>query len=119
MNCLCILEINSLSVTSFANIFSHSVDCLFVVFMVYFAGKKLLSLIKSVYFCFYFYYFKKILLWCMSESVLPIFSSKYFIISGLIFRSLSISRLFLHMVLGSVLIPFFYMWLSSFPSTTC
>ena len=30
MNCLCILEINPLSVTLFANIFSHSVGCLFV-----------------------------------------------------------------------------------------
>ena len=30
MNCLYILEINPLSVTLFANIFSHSVGCLFV-----------------------------------------------------------------------------------------
>ena len=40
MSCLCILEINPLSVTSFANIFSHSVGCLFVLFMVSFAMQK-------------------------------------------------------------------------------
>ena len=34
MNCLYILEINPLSVASFANIFSHSEGCLFVLFMV-------------------------------------------------------------------------------------
>ena len=30
MSCLCIFYINPLSVTSFANIFSHSVGCLFI-----------------------------------------------------------------------------------------
>ena len=33
MSCLCILEINPLSVASFANIFCHSQGCLFVLFM--------------------------------------------------------------------------------------
>ena len=42
-----ILEINPLSVTSFANIFSHSMGCLFVLFKISFAVQKLLSLIKS------------------------------------------------------------------------
>ena len=37
MSCLYILEINPLSVASFANIFSHSEDCLFVLFIVSFA----------------------------------------------------------------------------------
>ena len=40
MGCLYILEINPLSVTSFTNIFSHSVGCLFVLFMVCFAVQK-------------------------------------------------------------------------------
>ena len=40
---LYILEINPLSVASFANIFSHSDGCLFVLFMVSFAVQKLLS----------------------------------------------------------------------------
>ena len=37
MSCLYILELNPLSVASFANIFSHSEGCLFVFFMVSFA----------------------------------------------------------------------------------
>jgi len=41
-----------LSVDSFANIFSHSVGCLFVLFRVSFAVQKLLSLIKSHLFIF-------------------------------------------------------------------
>ena len=36
-----------LSVTSFANIFSHSVGCLFILFMIFFAMQKLLLLIGS------------------------------------------------------------------------
>ena len=41
MSCLYILEINPLSVDAFANIFSHSEGCLFVLFMVSFAVQKL------------------------------------------------------------------------------
>ena len=55
----------------------------------------------------------------MSESVLPMFSSRSFIVSGLTFRSLIHFDLFLCMVLESVLGSFFYKWFSSFPSTTC
>ena len=40
MSFLCILDVNSLSVKSFASIFSHSVGCLFVLLMVSFAVKK-------------------------------------------------------------------------------
>ena len=47
MSCLCILEINPLSVVPFANIFSHSEGCLFILSMVSFAVQKLLRLIKS------------------------------------------------------------------------
>ena len=36
-----ILEMNPLSVASFANIFSHSVSCLFVLFRISFAVQKL------------------------------------------------------------------------------
>ena len=35
MSCLYILEINSLSVVSFANIFSHSEGCLFFLFLLF------------------------------------------------------------------------------------
>ena len=52
MSCLYILEINPLSIASFANIFSHSECCLFVLFMVFFAVQKLLSLIRSHLFIF-------------------------------------------------------------------
>ena len=48
------LEIKPLSVASFANIFSHSVGCLFILFMVSFAMQKLLSLIRSHLFIFVF-----------------------------------------------------------------
>ena len=51
---LYILEINPLSVASFANIFSHSEGCLFVFFMVSFAVQKLLSFIRSHLFIFVF-----------------------------------------------------------------
>ena len=47
MSCLYIFEINSLSLVSFAIIFSHSEGYLFTLFVASFAVKKLLSLIKS------------------------------------------------------------------------
>ena len=47
MNCLYILEINPLSVVSFAIVFSHSESCLFTLLLVSFAVQKLLSLIRS------------------------------------------------------------------------
>ena len=47
ISCFDILEIKPLSVASFETIFSHSVRCLFVVFMVSFAVQKLVSLIRS------------------------------------------------------------------------
>ena len=57
MSCVYILEINSLSVVSFAVIFSHSEVCLFTLLIVSFVVQKLLSLPRShLYFCFYFHY---------------------------------------------------------------
>ena len=79
------LNINPLLVISFANIFSHSVDSLFVLLMVPFAGQKLLSVIRSHLFICSFVSFalgegsKKILLQFLSKSVLPIYSSRSFI----------------------------------------
>ena len=113
-----------MSVDSVAKIFSYSVGCLFVLFRVSFAVQKLLSLIRSHLFIFVFTVVtlrggsEKILLSFMSESVWHMFSSKSFIVSGLIPRSLIHFEFIFCMVLGSVLISFFYMWLSSFPSTT-
>ena len=54
MSYLYILEINPLSVASFANVFSHSEGCLFVLFMVSFAVQKLLSFIRFHLFTFVF-----------------------------------------------------------------
>ena len=58
MSCLYILEINPLSVVSFAIIFSHSEGCLFTVIIVSFSVQNLLNLIRSYLFifCFYFHY---------------------------------------------------------------
>ena len=82
---LYISESNPLSVTSFENVFSHSEDCLFILFMVSFAVKKFLCLIRSHLFIFVFIFTilesgsKKILLQFISKRVLPMFSAKSFI----------------------------------------
>ena len=87
MSCLYILKIKPSSVASFANIFSHSVGCLFVFFMVSFAVQKLVSWIRSHFFIFAFIYIvledwpKKTLVQFMSENVLPILASKSFKVS--------------------------------------
>ena len=89
MSCLSILEINPLWLTLFANIFSHSVGSLFVLLMVSFTVQKSLSLIRSHLFIFVFIFItlgggsKKILLRFMSGNVLPMFSSKSFIVLAL------------------------------------
>ena len=54
MSCLCILEIKPFLDVSFANIFSHSISCLFVVIMVSFAMQKLVGLIRYYLFIFAF-----------------------------------------------------------------
>ena len=54
ISCVYILEINSLSVVSFAIIFSHSEGSLITLFVVSFAVQQLLSLIRSHLFIFVF-----------------------------------------------------------------
>ena len=56
LNCMvCIFEIKPWSIASFANIFSHSLGCLFFfLFTVFFAVQKLVSLIQSPLFIFGF-----------------------------------------------------------------
>ena len=125
MNSLYIFEINFLSVASFAIIFSHSEGCLLTLLIVSFVVQKLLSLIRSYLFIFASISITlgggsyRILLWFMSESVLPMFSSRSFIVSGLTFRCLIHFESIFCMVLESVLVSFFYKCLTSFPSTTC
>ena len=55
-SCLYIFETNSLSVSLFAIIFSHSEGCLFTLLIVSFVVQKLLSLIRSHLFIFAFTY---------------------------------------------------------------
>ena len=71
MSWLYILEIKPLSVTSFANIFSQSIVCLYVLFVVSFAVRKLLSLLRS--YSFIFTFISVALVRFMSENVLRIF----------------------------------------------
>ena len=95
MSCLYILEIKPFLVTSFANIFPLSIGCLFVLFMVSFAVQKVLSFTRSHLFIFVFISItlgdwpKKQLVRFMSENVLPMLSSRRFMVSCLRFKSLS------------------------------
>ena len=68
MSCLYILEINPLLVALFANIFSRSVGCPFVLFMVSFDVQKILSLIRS-HLYFYFHYSRR---W-MQKIIVPVY----------------------------------------------
>ena len=88
MSCLYVLEIKSFLVASFANIFSQSIGCIFVLFMASFVVQKLV-----VWFALFIYAFisitlgdwhKKTLVWFMSENVLPMFSSGSFVVSCLL-----------------------------------
>ena len=89
------LDINPFLVASFANMFSYSRDCLFVLLMVSFAMLKLLSLSGSHMFIFASLsfalgdWFKKILLLFILKSVLLMLPSRTFVALCLIFRSLS------------------------------
>ena len=94
ISCLHILEINPLSVAPFANIFSHSEGCLFILFTVSSAVQKFLSLIMShlFIFCFYFQYSGR---WVIEDPavvyVRECFAyvlSRSLIVFGLMFRSL-------------------------------
>ena len=57
LSCMCCLynfEINPLLIALYANIFSHSEGCLFILFTVSFVVQKLLNLIRSYFFSFIF-----------------------------------------------------------------
>jgi len=84
-----------LSVASFETIFSHSLSCLFVFFWIFFAGQKLFSLMRSHVFIFALKSIalgdwpEKIFMMLMSESVLPMFSSRSLMVSCRIIKSFS------------------------------
>ena len=117
-------EISSLSVASFAIIFTHSEGCLFTLLIVSFVVQKLLSLIRSHLFISAFISItvgddrgsccdlcQRVFCLCFPLGVL------WFLILHL--DLYSILSLFLCMVLESVLVSFFYKWLTTFTSTTC
>ena len=70
-SCLYILEINPLSVVSFAIIFSHSEVCLFIQLIVFFCCAKAFKFnqVPLVYFCFYFHYSRR----CIIEDLALIY----------------------------------------------
>ena len=91
MSYLCNWEVDPLSAASFVIIFSRSVSCRFVSFMISFYGQKLLNLVPIVYFCFYFHYSKR---WVQKDFAViyvkerSVFSSRSFIVYSLTFGSL-------------------------------
>ena len=124
VSCLYILGINLLSVTLFINIFSHSISCLSVLLMVSFAVQKPASLIRSHFLIFALtcfalgYRSKKCIAATYIKEFLSMSSSKCLRIAGITFRSIHFEFIFVHSV-RKYFDSWFYMWLSSIPSTTC
>ena len=118
MNYLCILEINPLPVALFANTFSQSI-C-YLVFMVFFAVRKLLSFIRFHMFIFDFIsialgvWREKALLQSISDIVLPMSSSRSFLVSCVLFKF----KPFWVCVCGSVITSLLCMQLSICLNTT-
>ena len=89
MSCFIFWKLSHLLIASFANIFSQSVACPSILFMVSFAVQKLICLIRSHLFIFAFIstalgeWSKKTLIWFMSENVLLMFFSRSFMVSCL------------------------------------
>ena len=92
-----ILDFNPLSIVLSANTFPHSIGY-FILLMVSFATKSLLTLIRYYLFVFPFFFFfffalgnsfKKILLQFMPKNILPMFFSRNLMVSCLTFRSLN------------------------------
>ena len=89
ISCLYILEIKTLLIALFANIFSHSEGCLFVLFMISFSVQQILSLIRSYLFIFAFFSNSRgEIQKCCWDLCQSLFSSRSFIILGFAFRSL-------------------------------
>ena len=93
--------------------------------MASFAVQKLASLIRSYYFIFAFISValgdlpEKTFGRLMSENVLPMFSSRSFMVSCLTFKSLSHFEFIIVHGVGCVPVSLIYTQLSNFPSTTC
>ena len=125
MSCFLYFGNESLVDSIVCRYFLSVVGCLFILFIVSFAVQKLLSLIRPHLFISVFISItlgdgskKKILLQFMSKSILPMFSSRSFIVPSLTFRCLiNFEFIFVYGV-RECSISFFYMELSGLPSTT-
>ena len=100
---LCIWGINPSSVILPTNIFSHSISSLFVLShdFLFYAKDFKLNEVSFVYCWFYCLCVRRhpphiILLWFLSKSILPMFSHRSFVVSGLTFYHLTILHLFLN-----------------------
>ena len=93
MNSLYILEIKPLSKVSLANIFSHTIGSLFILPMFSLAMQKIFILIQALFKIISFMSLAlgdisvTMLLHRMSEIFLPMFSSRTFMVSQLIFKT--------------------------------
>ena len=93
MSSLYILEMKPLSEVSLANMFSHTVDSLFILILFFLAVQELFPLMRSHLFTPSFMSLAlgdisvKILLREISEIFLPMFSSRTLMVSQLIFKS--------------------------------
>ena len=120
MSCVYILEINPLSVALFANFFFHSGGCLFVYgFLFCTKAFKFNQVPFCCCCCFYFHYSRR---WIQKE-IVAIYVREFCyvflrILQYLVFhRGLqSILSLFMHMVLGSVIIHSFTYSCPVFPA---
>ena len=84
------LNINPFGDILFANIFSHSIGCLFIMLIASFIVQMLFSLMSFT--CLFLFLLpekipRTILQRPMSKSILPMFSSRYSMVSGLTFKS--------------------------------
>ena len=92
LSSLCILDIKLLAI-SFANIFSPSTGCLFILLIVLFTVQKCFNLVR--YICLIFLLMvlvwgtdKKLLLRSVSKKALPMFSYRCFMVIGCTVKSL-------------------------------
>ena len=87
-----ILDTSPLLDMSFAGIFSHSIGSFSFYCFLHCAEAFYFDVVPIVYFWFYFLasgdISRKMLLWLMSEKLLSVLSSKLFMVSGLMLRSL-------------------------------
>ena len=114
-----------MSLASFANSFCHSIGYIWLcLWFPLFCESFSVNLVLFVYFCFYFHYFRRqisqniAVIYVRWQSVLPMFSFRCFITPGLKFKCLIHFEFIFCMVLETVLISLFHMWLSSFLSAT-